>query len=123
MCTRPDRTSTALTSATFDAAVAQEGIVLVCWWADWSGPCRKFRAVFERASRDHADLTFATVDTLAEPALAAANGVTAVPDVMVYRDGILVYAEAAMLSADELDAIIRAARAVDMATVVSRSQA
>lgn len=112
--------STALTAQTFERAVSAPGIVLVCWWADWSGPCRKFATVFERASQTHGDLTFATVDTLAEQGLAAAMQVAAVPDVMVYRDGILVYEEAAMLSAGDLDGVIAATRAVDMAAVARR---
>jgi thioredoxin 1 len=115
--------STALTAETFERAVAAPGIVLVCWWADWSGPCRKFGAVFEQASQAHSDLMFTTVDTLAEPGLAVAMQVTAVPDVMVYRDGVLVYEEAAMLSAAELDAVIAATRAVDMTAVARRLDA
>lgn len=114
--------STTLTTATFETTVSQHGIVLVCWWADWSGPCRKFLPVFEQTSGDHPDLTFATLDTLAEPGLAAAKGVTAIPDLMVYRDGVLVYEEAAMLSAEDLDGVIRATRAVDMAEVARRLQ-
>lgn len=114
--------STALTAETFEATVTQHDIVLICWWADWSGPCRKFGPVFEKASHDHADLTFTTVDTLAESALAVAMQVTAIPDLMVYRDGILVYEEAAMLSAEELEGVIRATRAVDMAEVARQLQ-
>lgn len=112
----------ALTGATYPATVAQDGIVLVFWWADWSGPCRKFATAYSRASHEHTDLTFATVDTLTEPELAATHQVNAIPDLMVYRDGILVYEVAEMLSADELDEVIRAARAVDMAEVARQLQ-
>jgi len=110
-----------LTQDTFSKTVTQ-GIVLVDWWAAWCGPCRAFAPVFERASEadQHADVTFAKVDTDAEPALAGAFEIRAIPTLMAFRDGILVFEHAGALSPAALDRLIGAVKALDMDEVRRR---
>ncbi len=82
----------ALTGETFEATVAQDGIVLVDWWASWCGPCRVFAPIFEDAAAQHPDIVFAKVDTEAEQSLAQAAGIMSIPTVMAFRDGLLLFA-------------------------------
>jgi thioredoxin 1 len=108
-----------LTHETF-TRTAKQGIVLVDWWAAWCGPCRAFAPVFEQASERHADVTFAKVDTEAEPGLAAAFDIRAIPTLMAFRDGVLVFEQAGALPAAGLDRLIEAVRALDMDDVRRR---
>ena len=101
----------------FAAAVERPGIVLVDFRAASSGSSRAFTTVFDTAGARHPDLTFAAVDTEAEEQLTAEVGVRAAPTLMVFRDGVLVFAEPGWFAGDSVDLLIATVRELDMAAV------
>ena len=103
-----------LTASAFEQTVRGNDIVLVDFWAAWCGPCRAFAPVFQAASEQHPDIVFAKVDTEAEQALAAQAGITSIPTLMAFRDGILIYAEPGALPGPALADLIGQVRALVM---------
>lgn len=103
-----------LTTANFEETVLGNDIVLVDFWAAWCGPCRMFAPVFEAASDQHPDVVFGKVDTEAQRELAAAARIMSIPTLMVFREGILVYAQPGAMPAPALEELIGAVRAANM---------
>lgn len=103
-----------LTEDTFESTVLGDGIVLVDFWADWCGPCKAFAPIYDQSSDDNADIVFGKVDTEAQPNLAGALGIQAIPTLMIFRDGIGVFSQAGALPKPALDDVIAQARALDM---------
>jgi thioredoxin 1 len=106
-----------LTVDDFEKTVLESDIVLVDFWADWCGPCKQFGPVYEEASKQNPDIKFGKIDTEAEQALASAAGITSIPTLMAFREGVLVFSQPGALPAPMLDQVIGAVRELDMDAV------
>jgi thioredoxin 1 len=76
-----------------------------------------FAPIFEKASTEHPDIVFGKVDTEAERDLAGAAGITSIPTLMAFREGVLVFAQPGALPAAALTQVIEGVKALDMADV------
>jgi thioredoxin 1 len=104
---------TSLTEGTFKESV-KSGIVLVDFWAPWCGPCRAFAPIFEKAAEENPDVVFGKVNTEDELDLASAYGIQAIPTLMAFRDGIVVFEQAGALPGHALQKLVDQIKALDM---------
>ncbi len=112
-----------LTEQNFEATLEKGGILIIDFWAEWCGPCRAFAPVFEAASKKHADVTFAKVDTEAQQGLAAAFEIQAIPTLAVFRDGVMLGRNSGALPAAALEGVIEQVRGLDMAKIKQELEA
>jgi thioredoxin 1 len=106
-----------LTKENFESVVTGSSMVVVDFWAAWCAPCRAFAPTFESASERHADVVFAKLNTEAEQEVAAAFNIRSIPTLMVFREQVVLYAEAGALPPAMLEEVIAKAKAIDMAEV------
>lgn len=109
-----------LTTETFDETVGKDGIVLVDFWAEWCGPCKRFAPIFEQSSETKPEIVHAKVDTEDQQELGAKFGVTAIPTLMAFRDGIMVFNQAGALPGPALAQLVEAVEGLDMDEVRSK---
>jgi thioredoxin 1 len=106
-----------LTTDTFKEVVENNDMIIIDFWASWCAPCRSFAPTFEAASEQHADIVFAKVNTEEQQELAAAFNIRSIPTLMVFREKVIVYADAGALPAAGLQQLIDGVRSLDMEAV------
>jgi thioredoxin 1 len=78
-----------LTPDTFNETVlAADNPVVVDFWAEWCGPCKKIAPILEEIAEEHGDrLSVAKLDVDANPDLAREYSVMSIPTLLVFNNG------------------------------------
>ena len=81
-----------LTEQNFDEAlVANQGLMMVDFWAEWCGPCRAIAPALEELTRaSGGTVTLAKVNVDENPGLAARYGIRSIPTILFVKNGKVV---------------------------------
>ena len=99
-----------LTEQTFDEALAaNQGLILVDFWAEWCGPCRAIAPVLEElAEASEGRVTLVKVNVDENPGLAARYGIRSIPTILFVKDGEVVDRVVGAVSKAKLQSIVDA---------------
>jgi thioredoxin 1 len=104
-------TAKPVTDASFVNEVLQsDKLVLVDFWAEWCGPCRKVAPVLEEIANELSDkVTVVKLDIDANPETARAYRVMSVPTLTIFKGGKPVHSVAGAKPKAEIIRLIEAA--------------
>ena len=88
-----------------DETVANHGVVLVDFYADWCGPCKMLEPTVEALAAE-TDAAVAKVDVDAHQRLAGEDGVQGVPTLLLFADGAVAERMVGVQQKDALAALV-----------------
>lgn len=101
--------------ATSDAAFARDVLkaskpVLVDFYADWCGPCRRLSPSIENLAKKYAGkIDFYKLDVDKAPKISEQFGVNAIPAVKIFKDGKVLSESVGGVSEESIDARLESA--------------
>jgi len=101
----------------FEDTITDNDIVLVDFWAEWCGPCKRFGPIYEKTSEEYQGVVFAKLDTEANQELSGQLGIEGIPTLMAFREGVLVFNQAGALPGPALKQVVDAVKGLDMQEV------
>ena len=94
----------------FNEIINSEQLTLVDFFATWCGPCKTMHPVLEQLKEQMGDrLRILKIDVDKNEALSATYRVQAVPTLMLFRQGQLIWRQSGALSLSQLKEIVEKA--------------
>lgn len=80
-----------MTDSSIDAGIKQYPVFVVDCWAEWCGPCRAIAPVIDEMARElKGRVVFGKLNVDQNPHTSRKYGITAIPTLLVFRNGRLV---------------------------------
>jgi thioredoxin 1 len=78
-----------VTDSTFDETIKQNKLVLIDFWADWCGPCKKVSPILDEISSEF-NLPVGKLNIDENQVKAQEYGVSSIPTMVLFEDGVAI---------------------------------
>ena len=75
-----------ITDSTFDQVIKENALILVDFWADWCGPCKKVAPILDELSSD-TGLLIGKLNVDENTQKSSEYGVSSIPTMVLFKDG------------------------------------
>ena len=97
-----------ITAKNFEETVLKnEKTVLLDFWATWCGPCQMIAPVVAQIAEENPDVVVGKVNVDEEMQLAQAFGITSVPTLIVFKNGVNVNTAVGLRSKAQIEEMIK----------------
>ena len=78
-----------LTDDNFDEVIKSNGLILIDFWAEWCGPCKRVSPILDEISKEHGILV-GKLNIDENPLKPAEYSVTSIPTMVLFEDGVVI---------------------------------
>ena len=78
-----------VTDESFEDVVKSNGLVLIDFWAEWCGPCKKVSPILDEISKEHGILV-GKLNIDENPLKPVEFSVSSIPTMVLFEDGVVV---------------------------------
>lgn len=78
-----------LTDENFEQVIKSNGLVLVDFWAEWCGPCKKVSPILDEISKEHGILV-GKLNIDENPIKPVEFSVSSIPTMVLFEDGVVI---------------------------------
>lgn len=81
--------------------------VIVDFWADWCGPCKRLSPIVEQLSEEISDVKFCKVNIDEQPDLASRFHIMSIPTLIAFKDGKVHNTSVGLVSKSEIQNLVQ----------------
>jgi len=78
-----------VTDDNFDEAIKSNGLILIDFWAEWCGPCKRVSPILDEISEEHGILV-GKLNIDENPVKPVEYSVSSIPTMVLFEDGVVV---------------------------------
>jgi len=104
---RPQVETSSEPTVSFQEAIAGDKLVMVDFYADWCRPCKIMEPFVERIKGERKDeVTIIKIDVESEKALSEQYSITALPTLMMFKNGKALYTQPGLHTYEQLNELV-----------------